>query len=69
MPCRFAGGCSRTGTILVRIAGVGDRRVCAEHRDWMTAHGMDFRELPVEAFVPVWRQRDLSRDETGRHVA
>jgi hypothetical protein len=68
-PCRFAPTCPHEGTVLVRIHGVGDRRVCLEHVAWMTQTGMDFRRLDVEAFVPRWRQSDLRRDETGRHAA
>jgi hypothetical protein len=67
--CRFAGGCHRDGTTLVRIHGVGDRRVCDEHLAWMTETGMDFRVLPITAFVPMWRQRLGARDETARIVA
>lgn len=51
---------------MVRIAGVGDRRVCAEHLAWMTAQGMDFRRLDEATPVPLWRQQDLRRDLTPR---
>lgn len=69
MTCRFPNDCPEQGSVLVRITGVGDRRVCAKHLAWMTENGQDFRVLPTEAFVPLWRQRDLSRDESGRNAA
>lgn len=65
-PCMMAGGCHREATVTVRIAGVGDRPVCREHHEWMVSAGMDIRELPAEAFVPLWRQHSLARDTTGR---
>jgi hypothetical protein len=61
-PCRFSPTCPNEGTTPVRIFGVGDRHVCADHLAWMTEHGMDFRVLDI--FVPRWRQNDLRRDET-----
>jgi hypothetical protein len=64
MNCRFTHDCPNEGTILVRIHGVGDRRVCADHLRWMAETGMDHRRLDIE-FVPQWRQRDLKRDETN----
>ena len=69
-PCRFAGECPNAGTTLVRIHGVGDRRVCADHLAWMRDNGMDFREL-ADVIVPAWRQRDLGRslDRYSRSVA
>lgn len=63
-PCTFAGGCPHQAVVTVRIAHVGDRAVCAAHRDWMTSQGMDYRVLETNAFVPAWRQRDLRRDLT-----
>ena len=69
-PCRFANDCPNSGVVLVRIHGVGDRKVCAEHVAWMRDHGMDFREL-ADVFVPRWRQGDLRRsmDRASRIVA
>lgn len=67
--CRFANECSNEGKHLVRIQGVGDRRVCDDHLRWMTAVGMDFRPLADNLIVPEWRQRSLASDKTGRLVA
>ena len=67
-PCRFEASCQNEGKHLVRIHGVGDRRVCDQHRDWMTRMGMAFRPLG-EVIVPAWRQRSLASDQTGRLVA
>lgn len=66
--CGFAGDCRNVGSTLVRIPGVGDRRICAEHVAWMTAVGMDFR-LIDDTFVPRWRLRSLAKDDTGRLLA
>jgi hypothetical protein len=70
MTCRFANDCPHTGTVLVRIHSVGDRKVCPEHLAWMRDQGMDFREL-ADVFVPRWRQGDLRRsmDRSSRIVA
>jgi hypothetical protein len=65
MTCRFASTCPHEGTVLVRIHGVGDRKVCPEHVSWMRDHAMDYRELPIDAHVPAWRQRSLARDMTN----
>jgi hypothetical protein len=65
-PCRFPSGCPREAAVTVRIASVGDRDVCREHHEWMTAQGMAFRVLEPNSFVPEWRQRSLQRDTTGR---
>jgi hypothetical protein len=66
-PCRFAGDCQQEGRVLVRIPGVGDRRVCLEHLSWMVAVGMDHRRLDTDDFVPQWRQRGaFAKDLTGR---
>lgn len=67
--CRFAADCTHEGKHLVRIDGVGDRRVCDAHLRWMTDMGMGFRVLPDNLVVPAWRQRDLASDKTGRLVA
>lgn len=69
-PCRFAADCTHEGKNLVRIHGVGDRRVCDQHLAWMREHGMDFRPLG-DLIVPAWRQRDLGRsmDRYSRNVA
>lgn len=64
MTCQFAGGCSRLATVTVRIARIGDRPVCSQHRAWMERTGMDFRVLEPSA-APAWRQRDLAKDLTG----
>ena len=65
--CGMAGAqCPREATLTVRIAGVGDRHLCAEHHEWMVSMGMDVRVLDPNAFVPAWRERSLARDTTGR---
>lgn len=64
-PCGMAGPqCPREATATVRIAGIGDRHLCAEHLAWMQAHAMDVRVLEPNAFVPEWRTRSLARDMT-----
>lgn len=64
-PCASAGRqCPREATVTVRIARVGDRSLCRECHEWMVAQGMDVRELEPNAYVPMWRQRDLRRDLT-----
>lgn len=64
-PCQMAGRqCPNDGTVLVRIADVGDRLVCEADFEWMVGAGMAVRRLEPDAFVPAWRQRDLARDET-----
>lgn len=69
-PCGMAGvQCPREATVTVRIAGIGDRHLCAECWAWMQNHGMDARVLPAEAFVPEWRKRSLLRDFTNRVLA
>lgn len=69
-PCGSAGKpCPREATLTVRIAGVGDRHLCAECHAALVALGMDIRVLPANSFVPEWRTRSLARDlsqATGR---
>lgn len=60
-PCRMAGGCPNEGTVLVRIPGVGDRRVCASCLASMERMGMEFRRLDETVPVPEWRTRSLAK--------
>lgn len=60
-PCRFP-GCYHEAVVTVRIAQVGDRDICTEHREWMTAQAMDFRVLDGNEYVPEWRKRSLAKD-------
>lgn len=62
----MAGGCPREATVSVRMAGIGDRSLCAAHLDWCRSMGMDLRVLEPNAYIPEWRQRGLARDFTGR---
>lgn len=65
-PCAMAGRqCPREATVTVRIAGVGDRSVCAEDLAVMQRLGMDVRVLEPNAFVPEWRTRLAAKDLTG----
>ena len=65
-PCRNAGAqCPREATLTARIAMVGDRDLCRECFDALSALGMDIRVLEPGAFTPQWRQRDLRRDMQG----
>lgn len=67
--CRMAGGqCPNESVATVRIDGVGDRPLCATHRDFVLAQGFG-RVLDPNVVVPEWRTRDLARDQTGRVVA
>lgn len=67
IPCGSAGQpCPRSATVTVRIAGVGDRRLCPECHAWQVAQGMDVRVLEPDAHVPEWRTRGLARDLSGR---
>lgn len=68
-PCRMAGGCPHQAVAVARIAGVGDRALCQEHIDALTALGMDFRLLEGTVPKPEWRRRDLARDMTRGHAA
>lgn len=66
-PCRCADQpCYREGTLVARIPGAGDRSMSRECFDRYVAMGMIIRELPADAFVPLWRQQSLARDQTGR---
>jgi hypothetical protein len=66
-PCQCAGpGCFREAVLVARLAGVGDRPLSRECFDTYVAMGMAIRELPADAFVPLWRQKSLARDQTGR---
>lgn len=59
--------CSNEGTNLVRIPPAGDRRICDEDLAVLDRMGVGYRRLQEEPTqIPAWRQRDLSRDETGR---
>lgn len=65
-PCRWAGApCPNEGATTIRLAGVGDRALCADHLATATRMGMAFRRLDEDAPAPAWRQRDLTRDMTG----
>ncbi len=60
--CRMAGApCPNQGTVLVRIPGVGDRRLCASCIASMERMGMEFRRLEDSTLVPEWRQRSLAK--------
>jgi hypothetical protein len=58
--------CPRTDTTLVRIPGVGDRRLCPDGIARLDAMGMAYRRLDQAVPLPLWRQRNLARDFTGR---
>ena len=65
-PCRMAGAqCPREATLTARIAMVGDRDLCQQCHDALSAMGMAIRVLEPGAHVPPWRQRDLRRDMQG----
>lgn len=67
MYCQMAGEqCPRTDTIVVRMAGIGDRRICPAHLVTLERLGMHFRRLDDRAPLPRWRQQDLGRDLTGQ---
>jgi hypothetical protein len=68
-PCRMAGGCPNEGTVLVRIPGVGDRRICASCLASMQRMGMDYRVLDETTPVPLWRQRNLAKILDDRSAA
>jgi hypothetical protein len=68
-PCQMAGAqCPHEAVATVRIDVIGDRPLCAEHRDFVIAQGFG-RELEANAYVPEWRKADLARDMTGRVFA
>jgi hypothetical protein len=69
-PCASAGTqCPREAVLTARIPMVGDRALCQSCHDAYVSMGMDIRVLPVNAFVPEWRQRSLVRDFTPRTAA
>lgn len=69
VPCRMAGApCPHEAVCTVRIDGVGDRPLCAEHRDVVLGLGFG-RVLDPNAYVPEWRRHSLAKDLTGRVVA
>lgn len=60
--CQMAGTrCYRTDTVLVRIEGVGDRRICETDLATLERMGVAFRRLDADAVVPEWRTRALAR--------
>lgn len=59
--CRMAGGCPNEGKTLVRIPGVGDRRVCGSCLASMERMGMSFRRIDEAGSVPEWRLRSLAK--------
>jgi hypothetical protein len=66
-PCQCADGkCFREATLVARVMGNGDRPMARECFDSYVAMGLVIRELPAETFVPLWRQKSLARDTTGR---
>lgn len=68
-PCLMAGAqCPHEAVVTVRIDGIGDRPLCAEHRDFILSMGMG-RELTANAFVPTWRKNLRAVDLTGRVLA
>lgn len=67
MTCQMAGEqCPRTDTTVLRLASVGDRRICPVHQKVLERMGMHFRRLDDAAPKPLWRQHNLARDFTGR---
>jgi hypothetical protein len=69
-PCASAGTpCPREAVLTARIPMVGDRALCQECHDAYVAMGLDLRVLEPNALVPLWRQRSLARDFTGRVLA
>jgi hypothetical protein len=68
-PCQFAGPqCPHEAVTTVRIDFVGDRPVCAAHRDFVLTMGMG-RELDPSAAVPEWRKNLRAVDLTSRVYA
>lgn len=64
-PCQMAGGCGHEAVVTARIFKVGDRPLCQKHFDWLVSQmGEDCRALETNAYIPAWRERSLSRDET-----
>ncbi len=64
--CQMAGEhCPETETEVLRITGVGDRRICGGHVLVLDRLGMHYRRLDDDAPKPAWRQRSLARDESG----
>jgi hypothetical protein len=57
--------CGRTDTTVVRLSGVGDRRICPDHIATLERLGMHFRRLDDTVPQPAWRQRLTARDQTG----
>jgi hypothetical protein len=66
-PCTMAGAqCPHEAVATVRIDGIGDRPLCAAHRDFVIAQGFG-RVLEVNAFQPQWlRDKTFARDLRGR---
>ena len=68
-PCSMSPGghCPHEAVATVRIDGIGDRALCAQHRDFVIAQGMG-RELVVNALEqPTWlRDKTFARDLRGR---
>ena len=63
--CRMAGAqCPHEATNTVRIDGVGDRDLCADHTRIVTEELGFGRVLDPNAYVPEWRKRSLVRDQT-----
>lgn len=69
-PCQMApnGSCPHEAAATVRIDTVGDRSLCAGHRDFVLSMGMG-RELDPNAFVPEWRKNLRAVDLTSRVYA
>jgi hypothetical protein len=69
-PCASAGKqCPREAVLTARIPMVGDRALCQECHDAYVEMGLDIRVLEPNALAPLWRQRSLARDMTGRVLA
>lgn len=66
MTCQMAGErCPETQTVLVRIADVGDRRMCGAHLATLDRLGMTYRRLDAPVFIPEWRRHGIAKDMTG----
>jgi hypothetical protein len=65
-PCLMAGAqCPHAAVRTVRIDGVGDRDLCADHTRIVTEELGFGRVLEADAYVPEWRKRSLLRDQTA----
>lgn len=68
--CRMAGAqCPHEATSTVRIDGVGDRDLCADHTKVIVDELHMGRVLDANSFVPEWRQRLSTKDMTASVLA